>query len=139
MTHPLLLKALARRDLSVAEAAAKLAGQSDAPALIAEAVRAGFLDDARLAARIVEVELARTPPPGPAGLRAKLEARRIDAAALDAALAAVDPAELAGRARAWLRAELAAGVPARKAAAKLARTGHAPESIEDWLLAEAGD
>lgn len=135
-TRDLLLQALARRDLSVAEATAKLAAQPDGAALVAKAVAARLLDDARLAAGLVEREVAKEPPPSRELLLAKLAARQIPADVASQVVDGLDASDLSRRARDWLKSEVARGVPARKAAGKLARAGHPPEDIAEWCAAD---
>lgn len=137
----LLARALARRDLSEVEARDKLARAGLDPATIDEAVAraraAGWLDDAKLAAHVVEREMERQPPPAAEGVLEKLTARGIDAEVARAAVkAGVDREAVGERAQAWLRAEARRGVPVRRAAGKLARGGHAPELIEGWIEGE---
>ena len=152
----LLARALARRDLSETEARAKLAAAgADAPSIeraVAQARSAGWIDDARLAAHLVEREVTREPPPAPAALAERLRARGLCDDDVDRAVrAGASAAALAERAASWLVAQVRAAAGARdraeargrsatgaralarKLAAKLVRSGHAPEDVESWL------
>ena len=133
----ILARVLARRDLSVAEAKARLAhaGVAEGPAeqAVASALACGYLDDARLAERLVEKELARRPPPAPELVRERLEARGLAREIAAAAVRArADRETVAALVAEYVRAERGRS-PARRILGRLARLGHEPETVEALL------
>lgn len=137
-------RSLAARRQSRAEVARKLVRKGFAPAAIEEALgraaRLGFLDDAALAADAARA-LAQGRLYGRRRVAQALEARGLDRAAVEAALAAVappDPAAEAARARAALergRRVPPVGDPVarRRAAGFLARRGFDWDAIDAAL------
>jgi regulatory protein len=120
------VRALARRDHSAAELAAKLARSGVSEAVRADAVetleRVGYVDDRRFAcdraARLAERGY------GDAWIRADLEARGVTSEAVEAALAAVEP-----EGERAVRTAAKAGDAARSARL-LARRGFSDDVIE---------
>lgn len=133
----LLARLLARRDLSEAQARLRLLALGVAPAAVDEAVAwafsCGYLDDAKLAARLVERELARKPPPAAELVSDRLEARGLPREVVAQAVrAGVDSGAIATRVADYVRT-MRARLPARRLYGRLVRAGHAPESVSAWL------
>ena len=128
---------LARRDLSVEEARARLAASGVAGPKVEDTVRwavsAGYLDDAKLAAAVVEKELARKPPPAAELIVEKLRGRGIAAeVAAQAVRANADRDTIAARVDGYVRS-MRGRIPLARLAGRLARAGHSPETVEALL------
>jgi SOS response regulatory protein OraA/RecX len=127
---------LARRDLSVAEARVRLveAGvpQRQIESSITEALRRRWLDDRRLAARVVEKMLARPVPPSLDRIDEQLARRQVEPKIRQEVLGTIEPAELERRLGDWLR-ENSGRTPLRTLYGRLVRAGHDPEKVAPLL------
>lgn len=132
-----LARVLSVRDVSVAEARLKLARLGVAEAQAAAAIRwacaSGYLDDAKLAARLVERELARKPPVAPARIAAVLRSRGIQDDVAGPAVRAGAPREVVREAVARWVAGAGAKLAPRRLATRLMRAGHGAEEVADLV------
>jgi hypothetical protein len=116
---------LARRDHTEVEARQRLSGSFDEAAVedaLVRGRRSGWLDDARLAERVIERLLAKKPPLARARIASDLAAR-----GLSGDLAAVDDH---ARVMAYLAVEKRRA-PAARLFGRLVRAGHEPERLSE--------
>lgn len=128
----LLAAKLARKDLSVAEARVLLADTGEVEEALARALDRKWLDDERLAARLLERALAKVPPLAPAAITEMLTARGL-AAELVARLQARADEAPRRRLRRYVEAQRRLATPARLAG-RLGRAGWEPEEVEEELV-----
>jgi len=131
----LLVKWLARCDLSCAEARSKLLSQGVSPVEIDETISLAlsrrFLDDRRLAENLLAKALSRLPPAGRTWIESRLDQRGIPRDIWEPLVgSAWNPEEASLRLREYVRTCSSRVAPATLFS-RLTRAGHSPEEVRE--------